>query len=279
MLSAMRTASERPRPSRARDGVAAVGKAVEILERLGDGRTWRVADIAASTGVTRSTAYRILETLEMKGWVRREGPVRRYAIGEALAALGRTRRSSEDLVLAARPLMRRLWEEFGETVNLAVPEGGRVVYVDMIESPQRLRTTSRVGSSDPLYSTALGRAILALHPPAEARRLLHAEDREGRTPRTRVEVGELLDEIDATRERGYAVDDEENEIGSRCVAAGIHDADGRPIAALSVSAPTLRLDDGRIDEVGRALLRAARELQAGFGPPVPVEARSGEHRP
>lgn len=245
-----------------------MAKAVEVLERLGDGRAWRVADLADAAAISRSTAYRILNTLEPKGWVRREGAVRRYTIGPALTALGRTRRPTEDLVPVARPFMRGLWEEFGETVNLGILAGGRILYLDMIESRMGLKTTSRVGSSDPLHSTALGRAILAHHPVAEARRLLLSVERHRRTPTTRIDLAELLAELEDTRARGYAIDDEENEVGARCVAASVLDGDSRPVAALSVSAPTLRLDDGRIELIGRALRLSSRELGAVLGLPA-----------
>src|SRR5687767_1093310 len=148
MLSAMRNAPAR-RYAGSTEGVAVVAKTVDVLGCLGDGRAWTVADLASAAGISRSTTYRILDTLEEKGWVRHEGRIRRYTIGAALAALGRVSRSTDDLVPVARPFMRALWEAYGETVNLGIPVGGRVLYLDLIESPQRLKTTSRVGSSDP----------------------------------------------------------------------------------------------------------------------------------
>ena len=166
----------------------------------------------------------------------------------------------EDLVPVARPFMRALWETFGETVNLGIPIGARVLYLDLIESRQRLKTTSRVGSSDPLRSTALGALLLST-------------ERDPRTSRTRVDPDLLLEDLEATRVRGYAVDDEENEIGSRCVASAVLDAEDRPVAALSVSAPTVRFDDGRLALAGQAVIRSSRELSAAIGlPKVSVDA-------
>jgi IclR family acetate operon transcriptional repressor len=174
--------------------------------------------------------------------------------------------------------MRALWESYGETVNLGIQVGGRVLYQDLIESPQRLRTTSRVGSSDPLHSTALGKAILAFLPTSEASRLLISTVWERRTPMTRVGVEALLEDLEVTRRRGYAVDDEENELGSRCVAAGVLDPEGTPVAALSVSAPTVRFDDERLGLIGQAVIRSSRELSAAFAqPPVPHDAPGRFH--
>jgi len=241
-------------------GVAVVAKAIDLIEQLGDGEARTVAELADATGVTRGAAYRILGTLESRGWVMRHGSVRRYAIGPMPVALGRGHRLSDELIPRSRAYLQRSWEAFGETVNLGIPMGGRILYVDTIESEQRLRTTSRVGTSDPLHSTALGKAILACFDDADIPRQLGSPTFEARTPATLASLPALLEDLSHTRRRGFAIDDEENEVGSRCVAAAVVDADGRPLAALSVSGPTMRLDDERIEAIGQELVRSCVDL-------------------
>ena len=132
------------------------------------------------------------------------------------------------------------------------------------EPPTPEDDVTRRVRANPIHSTALGKAILALLPTAEATRILSSTARHPRTTRTRVGLEALAEELDATRQRGYAVDDEENELGSRCVAAGVLDTENRPFAAFSVSAPTVRFDEERLALIGRAVIRSSRELTAAF---------------
>lgn len=261
MMSTMRNiADDSPPGGSLVPQVAVVAKAIDLMEQLGNGEARTVAELAEAAGITRGAAYRILGTLESRGWVMRHGSVRRYAIGPAPVALGRVRPFDDDLIPAGREYLQRLWEAFGETVNLGVPMGGRILYVDTIESAQRLRTTSRVGTIDPLHSTALGKAILASYGDEGVTRLLGSTELDERTPATLSSLPLLLTDLERTRQRGYAIDDEENEVGSRCVAAVVVDADGRALAALSVSAPLTRFDDERIETIGSEIVACCRDL-------------------
>jgi IclR family acetate operon transcriptional repressor len=161
--------------------------------------------------------------------------------------------------------MRTLRDEFGETVNLGTLRLGRLVYLEMLESEHSLRTAVAVGGSDHLHSTALGRAILAALPAEETRAVLAATDRVPVTPRTRVDLGELEAELDRTRERGYALDDEENETGARCVGVAVRDERGRPVAALSISGPAHRMEPELLPRMAARLAAAAAELERALG--------------
>lgn len=236
-----------------------LNKALDVLEALGRHDSMSVADVAESSGVNRPAAYRILRTLERRGYaVRKPGDVRRYSLGPALRALTRAATSPGVLLTAARPQLRRAWEEFGETVNLGVYSYGRVLYLDILESEQGLRTAVTVGTHDDLHSTALGKAILAALDPDEVHELLTARPLVRKTARTLASVASIVDDVEVTRARGYAVDDEENEAGARCVAAVIIDLADRPIGAISLSGPTWRIDDATVEKAGSRL----RELAA-----------------
>jgi IclR family acetate operon transcriptional repressor len=250
---------------RATYDVGVLHKAIDVLELLAGGDALTVVEIAERARISKAAAYRILGTLETRGYVRRDARERRFAAGSALLGLARAVLASADLVGAARPAMRGLRDEFGETVNLGAASGDRLVYLEMLESERGLRTTVDVGSLDHLHSTALGRALLSALPDDEARALLAATERPRVTERTRVGLDELIAELAATRERGYSVDDEENEIGARCVGVPLRDERGRPIGALSVSGPAHRLEPELLPRLGERLAAAAAEVERALG--------------
>lgn len=246
--------------------VGVLNKTLDILEALANAEGMTVAELATASGVNKAATYRILNTLERRGYaVRSTDGVRKYSVGPAFRALARDSHSPGDLLNVARPHLRRLWEEFDETVNLGVLNQDQVLYLDIMESDQGLRTTVDVGSHDDLHSTALGKAMLAGLPVSDARQLLSHADMVAKTPRTLTSLPDLMAEVDRTRTRGYALDDEENEPGARCVAAAIIDGRGRPIGALSMSGPAWRIDDAMVIKIGDRLRRAADEVASQLG--------------
>lgn len=242
------------------DEVGVLIKALDILDRMALDAPCTVVHLCEQTGVTKPAAYRIMKTLEQRGYVVRDDTTREYSLGPALYGLSRAARNATDLVRLAQPTMRRLNEELGETVNLGVVSHGQVVYLDTIESTQRLRSTVQVAIRDHVHSTALGKAVLAALPETQARQVLNGADLAKLTPNTLSTVNDLMAQLATFQRDGYAVDDEENELGSRCVASAIVDGSDRPIAAISISAPTARMDDGRIHDVGNRLQAVCREL-------------------
>ncbi|HVR32252.1 MAG TPA: IclR family transcriptional regulator [Acidimicrobiia bacterium] len=246
--------------------VGVLNKALDLLEGLPASDLVTVAELADSVGVNKAAAYRILNTLERRGYVvRGSGEVRRYTLGPALRALSKDDASPSALLVAARPRLRGLWDEFGETVNLGVLSNDRVLYLDILESDQGLRTTVDVGSHDAIHSTALGKVMLAALADADARAILARTDRVAKTPSTRTSIPDLLADIAATRVRGYALDDEENEAGARCVAAAVTNGRGGPLGALSVSGPSWRLPDAVVERIGRRLRGVCEEVSQQIG--------------
>lgn len=241
--------------------VGVLNKALDLVETLLRADRLTVAELAAATGVNKAAAYRILHTLERRQYVTREASeVRRYSLGPAFRAFARDPGSPRALLLAAEGALRQLWEEYGETVNLGVMAQHQLLYLDILESDQGLRTTVTVGALDHLHSTALGKAMLAALPVSEARAILSRTDRVARTPRTITSLPEILGELDLIRQRGYALDDEENEPGARCVASAIIDAVGRPLGALSVSGPAWRLPDELVERMGSHLVKVCEQV-------------------
>ncbi len=242
------------------DSVAVLDKALDLLECLLKRPDQTVAELAQATEVTKAAAYRILSTLERRGYVATYERVRRYSIGHALRAYAQAADGPDRLIDAARPAMRALWEETGETVNLAVLAQGGVLYVDVLESGQGLRATANIGALDALHSTALGKSMLALMPPPERESVLAEAKLVSRTAHTETDPARLREAIERAAHSGYAIDDEENELGMRCVAAPIVNSDGWPLAAISVSGPSSRMSHDAIARIGPRLSQACAEV-------------------
>jgi IclR family acetate operon transcriptional repressor len=241
--------------------VAVVDKALDLLECLSDGRPRSVAELCEATEITKAAAYRILHTLERRGFVVTYERVRRYTIGHAFLAYAEAARGSDRLIAVARPVMHDLWKYSGETVNLGIRSQGRVLYLEIIESSRGLRATGRVGALDALHSTALGKAMLSCLPDSELDQVVSRADLSPRTERTVTDRAVLMKAIHKVRDDGFAVDDQENEIGMRCVAAPIVGNAGRPLAAVSVSGPTSRMTAAAVEALA-ARLRAGCALIA-----------------
>jgi IclR family acetate operon transcriptional repressor len=238
------------------NSVAVIDKALDLLECLSDGQPRTVAELSEAAGISKAAAYRILHTFERRGLVVTYERIRRYTIGHGLLAYAEAARRFDRLLAAARPIMHELWTHSGETVNLGIRSRDRVLYLEVIESSRGLRATGQAGSLDALHSTALGKAMLSRLPDEELVRIVGRAELKARTVHTVTEPNVLLGAIARVRIDGFAVDNEENEIGMRCVAAPIVTTEGQAIGALSISGPTSRITGEAVHELA-ALLSAA----------------------
>ncbi len=245
--------------------VAVLQKALDILEVLADRSDLGLSELSERAEVSKASTYRVLSTLESRGFVIKDADTRKYAPGVQLIALSCAVVARLDMVKIARPLMEELQAHFDETVNLGILADGQVLYVEILESAQGLRMSSQVGARDALHSTALGKAILSAMPASEARELLISYRRLAATPRTIVGLEALLDELAVVAERGYSIDDEENEVGARCIGVPIHDLSGRAIGALSVSGPTARIPTEMVGTIGERLQEAVATIEERMG--------------
>jgi IclR family acetate operon transcriptional repressor len=245
--------------------VAVLGKALDLLETLASEPDLGLSELSQRTGVSKGSAFRVLSTLQARGYVAKDNETHKYEPGPKLLALSHAVLARLDLVHSARSILERLQREFDETVNLGVLSEGQVLYLDMVESRQGLRMAAQVGARDALHSTALGKAMLAALPAAEARQLFMSYRRVRATARTLVSLNELEGDLAHVRRRGYSLDDEENEIGARCVGAAVLDARGRPVAAISISGPASRLSVDVLERIGAAVRDAAHEIETRMG--------------
>ncbi|MBB4267344.1 IclR family transcriptional regulator [Roseospira visakhapatnamensis] len=256
---------ERPEERRA-GGVQSVRRAMAILTALSaaeDGLT--LTEVAQAVGLAPSTAHRLLTTLQDERFARVDPGTGLWSVGVGAFSVGNGFLRGRDLVALARPDMRQLMYDSGETVNLAVAEEGEAVYLSQVECREMMRAFARPGSRVPLHCTGVGKALLAALDPGEAERLIAAHPPAPVTGRTLVSSAQLRSDLAATRARGFAIDDQEQAVGLRCVAAVIRDQHGEPLAAMSLSGPMARITDARLEALGTMVIRAADALTARLG--------------
>jgi DNA-binding IclR family transcriptional regulator len=245
--------------------VQSVKRALSILETLAQNRAdLGVSDLGRALGLSKSTVHRLLATLEEGGYVQSSSPGR-YALGIKAFEVGSAVLNRMGLRKVALGPMQELADLTKETVNLALLDGLEIVYIDRIECSEPLRMDLQVGRRVPTHCSALGKAILAFLDPQESRDIMRRLSFSRYTARTIIDSEALRRELPVIREQGYSVDDEEYIEGIRCVAAPLFDYHSRPVAALSVAGPSVRLTPGRIESVAQVLVTATRSISRGLG--------------
>ncbi len=250
-------------------------RVVAILDLLGSSDTsLSLADICQRMDLHKSTAHRALMALERTGMIER-APANRYRLGLKLYDMGNRAVEQIDLRSRVHPHLRKMALRVGEIVHLGVLHKTRVVYIDKIEPiNRRVCISSRTGTSNPVYSTSLGKAILAYLPAEEAGKIISRIQFSGFTSKTLASQEELLEALERVRRRGYAVDDEEMEIGTRCVGAPVFDAAGQPIAAVSVSGSASRLAAHCVPAIAQHVLQCATEISKALNSRTDRAARA-----
>lgn len=235
--------------------VQSVDRTLDVLEALADaGGAARSKDLATAIRLPVPTVHRILSTLAARGIVLQLAD-RSYSLGPRLVRLGAV--AAHQTGAEAQPLLAALAEALGETVNLAFFTRDSMTYVAQAASPRSMRMFTEVGRRVPLHNTGVGKAVLARLPEDEARALLSPPPVDGGPS---PDVAAVLDELARARHSGFAVDDEEQEVGVRCLAVAV---DGGPApAGLSVSGPSSRLTPDAFTEVARSLTDTADRLAA-----------------
>jgi IclR family acetate operon transcriptional repressor len=245
--------------------IEVLGKTLDILDVFGKSEQQHLSlhQISVQTRLNKNTVFRILYTLAEHGYITKEHQT--YQLGAKFVDLGNVKLRRKDLVSVASPYLDSLRDEFGETVNLGVLDGESIRYVDVRESRERFRLAERIGGSDRLHSTALGKAHLAFLPPDKVRSLLKESGMPKQTEHTITTISALKANLQKVRSLGYALDRQESMLGAFCVAAPILDANQTPIAALSISGPATRFNETKLPMVGRALMAAAAAIQEKLG--------------
>jgi IclR family acetate operon transcriptional repressor len=245
--------------------VQSVERAFRLLEELVLHDEISLGKIARLVGIHKSTAYRLLQTLVAFGYAEQGSEPGSYRVGIRLVELGSAATRSWPLHRVAQPIMDLLAEELGEAVNLAVEDGLEMVYIATVDAYSPLRMQLAVGRRAPMHCTAVGKVLLAHVPELMDRLRATNRDLARYTPRTITDWDRLQDELGAVRNLGFAVDNEEQEIGARCVAAPVADSRNRIVAAVGISAPSARLTYERAVELGPVVSQAAHRISARLG--------------
>lgn len=253
----------------ARNRSASLRRALTLLLALGDRETGAsgltLAELAATAGVDKSTALRLLTPLREFGLVDTDA-LKRYHLGVGVLRLGQAYLDRIDVRSSALPVLRELTATTGETSHLVLYQHPDVVYVEKVEPDTAVQMRSRIGRVEPAASTGVGRAYLAYARPDVVDDVL-GRGLVKRTPATITSARRWRAELARTRERGYAIDDCENEPEIRCVAAAILDHRGEPVAAMSVSGPAWRLTRERASSLGPIVAAAADTVSRRLGAP------------
>ena len=214
----------------------------------------------------KSTVHRILSSLQMMGYVRQEEDTGKYRLSLKWMEISNRITEKLDIVSIARPYLRKLSEISGETVHLVEVEGNEAIYIDKVESGSNsIRMVSRVGSRIPLYCSGVGKAMLAERSDEEIEEIWNSSDIRAMTPKTILSLDEFLETIREIRRFGYALDNEENEMGVRCIAASILDHEGKARNAFSISAPVGRMTDEKLKMLAEYVLESKRNISGEFG--------------
>jgi IclR family acetate operon transcriptional repressor len=250
-----------------RNASLSVRRALTIVDYLSEHATQAglsLADMAAGLQMNKSTLLRLLATLQEFDLVERDPRNECYRLGLRTLHWAESCLGSMQIRRIAAPFLATLMETTRETIHLVTYENGRVVYIDKVDSPNTLRIVSRVGMHMPAYSTAVGKALLA-YLPASAFNEVVARGLTPRTTHTLASPQALLSNLQEISRRGYALDDEENELEVRCAAAPIFDHQGYAIAAVSISGPIHRVSRERLEELGLQARQTSEQISERLG--------------
>lgn len=247
------------------DSVSSVLKVFGILKALGEERAQGITELSQRVMMSKSTVYRFLQTMKSLGYVSQEGDSEKYSLTLKLFELGAKALENVDLIRSADVQMREISRLTKETIHLGALEEESIVYIHKIDSLYNLRMYSRIGRRNPLYSTAIGKVLLAWRDHAEVEEILAGVTFKRSTPRTVTSIGALLQELDKVRAQGFGEDNEEQEEGLRCIAVPVFDRFGVVIAGLSISFPTIRFSEDEKSSYVKMLHHSARIVSEQMG--------------
>lgn len=265
-----RRARGRPRSAPQANGtVQALDRGMALLRSLARDGNATLSDLAERTDMPASSAHRLLMTLQTHGIADFAEATQEWRIGVEAFRIGSAFVERGNLVDLARPIMRRLVAETGETANLAIHDDGEVVFLAQSDTQHPIRAFFRTGARVPMHSSGIGKALLAEFDEPKAARILRRRGLPGFTAKTQTDPDALAADLARIRVRGWSYDDEERHLGMRCIAAAIFGPYGEPVAGVSISGPAGRFDTATLEEKAAAVTRAAAEITEATGGRAP----------
>ncbi len=249
------------------DIVKAVDRSLVLLSCYLDSDSERlgVTELSNRVGLHKNNVFRVLATLEFKGYVEQTRRTEAYTLGPKILELGLIFKYQVGLIKPARPVMERIAREYNETVYLGVLRDVYAIYIEEVRSTRSVQVVSRIGSRIPAYATAIGKVQMAFLPREEIDRLLGENEITPFTGNTICEPTALKEHLSQIAEQQYALDIEEFQDDVRCVAAPIRDYTKMVVAGLSISAPKDRMSEERMEELSQAVREGALEISHNLG--------------
>lgn len=246
--------------------IQSVERAADILELfMATYPELSIKEISDHLGLSKSTVHGIIKTLEHRGYLQQNSDNQKYRLGVRLFELGNFVGKHLDIGNISRPVIHKLVEELNETVHLTVFERDEVIYIEKLEGSRALTIYSHIGKRAPIYCTGVGKAILAHQNEDEVDRLLSKSDLKPFTDFTLTNIEDIKNHLATVRGQGYAIDDEEIELGLKCIAAPIFNHQGKVVSSISCAAPKMRLDEEKLPKVIAGIKGAAAEISRQLG--------------
>ncbi len=261
-------AAAQPTSAAATGQVQSLTRGLKLLELIAEAHgSVALTDLAQQAGLPNSTTHRLLSTMQQQGFVQQVGDLGLWTIASHAFVVGSSFLQSRNLLAMVHPVLRRLMEDSGETVNLAVLDLSDVqaVIIDQVQCTQLMRMSAPIGGKLPMHASGAGKAFLATLPEETINGLMHKKGLHTYTPRTLINPGALKEELAHIRKQGFSFDDEEHALGLRCVAACIYDEHQEAFAAISISGPISRITDDRVIELGALVIKAAKAVTQAYG--------------
>jgi DNA-binding IclR family transcriptional regulator len=245
--------------------IHSVEKALDVIEALSEYGTLSLIELAEVVKQPKSSLFRIILTLEQRGFISRSEEDGKYCMGIKQLSLTKNLLERSTLRASALSEMHKLVDKYGDTVNLCLLVDGEILYLEIIEGTYALRMTDRVGSKSPFHATAAGKAIVSTLSVEEVSRLLEQKDLTVYTPNTITDKTRFVNELEKINRQGYAVDNQEIVMGARCIAAPIFNMFGRVEGAISLSGAVHRFPDEQITAISEDIKSAASAISLKLG--------------
>jgi IclR family transcriptional regulator, acetate operon repressor len=245
--------------------VLALERGLIILQALSREGFMSLTDLSLKVGVPTSTVHRVLSTLEKYGFAIIDDDTNKWSIGIEAFRVGSAYLERTNLIEASRNGMRELMESTGETANLAIADSGDVVFISQVESHNPIRAFFRAGTRGSMHSSGIGKALLSNMLRRDVEKILHNKGCPEFTEKTLITPSALFNDLELSRDRGWALDDEERYDGMRCIASCIFNAYGEAIAGISVSGPTVRFPDRSLPLIGSKVNEVALQITQLIG--------------
>lgn len=246
--------------------VKSVSRALDIIHLVGMKKGGLgVTEIAKQIDINKSSVYRILFTLAQYGYIEQDENTGRYKLGYKFLEISSKLLDSIDIRSEAGPFLQQLESATNEVIHLVVYDQGEVVYIEKLEGTETLRMHSKVGKRAPMHCTSVGKAILANLPSGVVHEIVDRKGLPMHTNHTITDRDSLFKELIQVKQNGYALDLEENENGITCIAAPIFDHLGKAIAAISISGPTIRMTEERLEQLKEQILDVGSQISVRLG--------------